>query len=251
MKRILTMLCLTGCYTHMGVGVTPGGSQDIELARDLIADGLIPDQEHYTAEGLFSQHDLPISGDHCSETICPRAAATVHTPIGGDGTQMMVQLGFGTDIDIASFARNDLDVVAVVDISGSMSDNLPVVKEALRAMVDQLGPDDDMALVTFGGRARVRQSRVEMDASGKEKMRDAISRLDTAGSTDVESGMEKGYRQLEPSTRQEHRMMVFTDAQPNTGVTDQSEFVKMVREASRDGIAVSYTHLTLPTTPYV
>lgn len=239
MVRALLMLSLTGCYSHMYAGITPGGSQDIELARELIESGMVPDQDHYTAEGLFSQHDLPISGVHCGETICPRAAATVHAPIGGTETQMMVQLGFGTNISLDTFARNDLDVVAVVDISGSMSGEMDVVKEALRAMVDQLGPADHMALVTFGSRARVRQARVEMGASGQEQMRDAIQDLDTAGSTDVESGMRKGYSQLDPSSQQDHRMMVFTDAQPNTGVTEQSDFVRMVREAAGDGIGTT------------
>lgn len=238
-KHAAILALLTGCGEFAHTGVTQGGAQDIELTRTLIENGMIPDQEHYTAEGLFSQHDLPIDGEPCAEILCPRAKAAIHSPLDGSPQRMMVQLGFGTKYASTDLVRPDLDVVAVVDISGSMGDELDVVREAMFAMIDQMTAADSVSLVTFGSKAKVLQRRIFMDADGKEQMREALRKLEIGGSTDVESGMQEGYAQFDVNSAQSHRMMLFTDAQPNTGVTEQSRFVEMVRDAAADGIGTT------------
>ncbi|MEZ4316222.1 MAG: VWA domain-containing protein [Myxococcota bacterium] len=226
---------LVACNS-LGLGVTPGGAQDLGLARDLIASGQVPDQEHFTAEGLFSEHDLELPGGACDALLCPRTAAAAYTPLGPDAKpQILVQLGFATSV-AEPFERADLDVAAVVDISCSMSgDKIELTQEALHALTDAMDGDDVMSLVTFGGRARSRESRVVMDPRGRARMHEAIDRLGIRGSTDLESGMALGYAQLEPVAGRASRMMLFTDAQPNTGVTEESRFVSMVRDEADRG----------------
>ena len=232
--------CTDNFVATADMGITPGGSQDIGLARDLIESGRIPDQEHYTAEGLFSEHDLPLSGDTCEELLCPRAAATLHQPLDGRSDRMLMQLGFGTNITMDTFEREQLDVAALVDTSCSMSGaKLNVTKDALREMVSQLDADDHMALVEFGSRARVVQGSRKMDEAGRDRMLRAIDGLQTNGSTDMESGMRKGYDQLSPADSGNHRLMVFTDAQPNTGLTDESDFVRLVRDQASAGVGTT------------
>ena len=78
-----------------------------------------------------------------------------------------------------------------------------------------------------------------MDEAGRDRMLQAIDNLATNGSTDMESGMRKGYDQLAPSEPGNHRLMVFTDAQPNTGLTDESDFVQLVREQAEVGVGTT------------
>ena len=244
-RTVIALLLLPAC-SEMGqinsgdLGVTPGGSQDIAFARDEIANGLIPDQEHFTAEGLFSEHDLPLSGAPCEALLCPRAAATVHRPFVGD-PELLVQLGFGTSISSASFQRPDLDLAFLVDTSGSMSgEPLEVSKKAMLAAIDQLGPDDHAALVEFGSTARVRERSHAMDDAGKAKLRDAVRSLESNGSTDLESGMRKAYDELDLSLAASHRLMIFTDAQPSTGLTAESDFVTLVRDRAEEAVGLSF-----------
>lgn len=241
--RWMALALLTGCGMDMdvtgNVGVTAGGSQDITLARELIGQGLIPDQEHYTAEGLFSEHDLPLDGAPCEAVLCPRASASVYEPADGGDAGMLVQLGFGTSITAETFERPSLDLVAVIDVSGSMSGEMGTVREALLAMVEQLDEDDHLSLVTYGTRARVIQPRTPMDSEGRSAISQQIRGLSTNGSTDMESGMDLGYAQLDLSTAQSHRMMVFSDAQPNTGVTEQSAFLQLVRGQAAEGVGTT------------
>ena len=243
-RTAIALLLLPACaemsMVNGDLGVTPGGSQDIGFARDEIAGGLIPDQEHFTAEGLFSEHDLPLSGPPCEALLCPRAAATVHRPFVGD-PELLVQLGFGTSISSATFQRPDLDIAFLVDTSGSMSGPpLEVSKEAMLAAIDQLGPDDHAALVEFGSTALVRERSRAMDEVGKAKLRDAVRALESNGSTDLESGMRKAYDELDLSLAASHRLMIFTDAQPNTGLTAESDFVTLVRDRAEEEVGLSF-----------
>jgi Ca-activated chloride channel family protein len=248
MSRPLTLaaaLALAGCsYSSFGggadMGVTPGGSQDIGVARDLIAAGQIPVDGQFTAEGLFSEHDLPLDGPPCEDLLCPRAAATVHRPIEGD-PKAMVQIGFATNIDMDSFERPDLDLAFLVDTSCSMSGAwLDVAKQAMADAVAQLGPNDRASLTEFGSRPRVLQRAVTTDADGRAKLLEEIERLNTDGSTDMESGMREAFAQIEARDGRSGRLMIFTDALPNFGLTDDSDFLRLVRAESMRGVGVTF-----------
>ncbi|MFT7520781.1 MAG: Ca-activated chloride channel family protein [Kiritimatiellia bacterium] len=246
MSRALLSLCLLGsmgCAEYGmrgGVGVTAGGSQDMGLARALIEDGQVPARHQFAAEGLFSEHDLPLDGDVCTELLCPRAAATVHRPLDGGDDKVLVQLGFGTSITADSFARPDLDLALLVDVSCSMSDGkLKISKDGVQRLLQELDEDDFVSLVEFGSRAKLRQARVRMDEAGRQKMENAVQRLSIGGSTDMESGMRKAYEQLDDDPELSARLLVFTDAQPNTGVTDDSAFVSLVRGQADEGVGTT------------
>src|SRR5262245_47999639 len=95
---LLALLPLTGCESSgafagaADLGVSPGGSEDNAYAREIIENGGIPRREHFSAEGIFSEHDLPLSGgEECAEILCPVAAATPFSPIDGSGPQALVQ----------------------------------------------------------------------------------------------------------------------------------------------------------------
>ena len=141
---ILTALTLMGCgsgamYGSSDLGVTPGGSQDIGVARDIIEAGGIPRHTHFSAEGLFSEHDLPLNGEECAELLCPRSATSGIVPIDDPTERYLVQLGFGTNIDGATFERRPLNLALAVDISGSMgTDKMNAGKRALDVLVGQL-----------------------------------------------------------------------------------------------------------------
>jgi len=239
------LVFLAGCNnlgSSADMGVTPGGSQDIELARSLIEEGQVPSREHFTAEGLFSEHDLPLDGAPCEQSLCPRAAASIVNPVDGSGAQVLVQLGFGTNIQEDTFERSALDVAVALDISCSMQGSMPALKHAFRELVDQMDENDRMSIVTYGTVARVHERLRAMDAGGKERMLDAIKDLDDGGSTNMEEGMSKAIEQLQDASDREDvskRVMLFTDVQPNTGATGEDTFLGIVRDAADDDIGMT------------
>ncbi len=234
-----------GCADHSlmggGPGVTPGGSQDIQLAREIIAQGGIPAAEHFTAEGLFSEHDLPLDGDVCDQVLCPRAASSLTQPVGIGADQYVVQLGFGTNIS-SDFERRHLNLAVSVDVSGSMSTELGSVKDALHLLVDQLDEGDQMALTVFGERAHVVHGMTTMDAAGRNQMSNAIDGLDIEGSTNLEEGLLVAFGEAAPMAGMqgvEDRVMIFTDVQPNTGATDMNSFIGITRYYASAGIGLT------------
>lgn len=220
-----------------GFGATPGGSQDIALARAKVAGGVVPDPQDFVMEGLYSEHDLPLDGAPCTETLCLRLATGI-APASDTGKQeVFVQVGFSSNVDPASFHRKPLDVALVIDHSGSMDgEPLEAVKDAARALVDKLDENDTFSLVMFDDTVDtlVKQTRVQ----DKAALLRAIDKIKTGDSTCIECGLREGYKQL--ATRQvedgrSRRLFLFTDAMPNVGATGDGEFMDLVRSNSEQG----------------
>jgi Ca-activated chloride channel homolog len=234
-------LILSGC-NYSSMAVTVGGNQDMNLARQIIESGGIPYRDSFTAEGLFSEHDLPISNTECQDLLCPKIEMAQMTNLENEQF-LLAQLGFATNITSEHFQRRTLNISAAVDISGSMQgDKLDMAKEALLLMVDQLNEDDHMSLVTYGTAATIRKRTLQMNDYGKWAMRNSIENLRTKGSTNMEAGMLLSYRLVENGLSEEnteHRVMLFTDAQPNTGSTEPSSFLGITREYADKGIGLS------------
>jgi Mg-chelatase subunit ChlD len=66
--------------------------------------------------------------------------------------------------------RAPLDVVAVIDRSGSMSSELHLVKQTLKFMISKLGDNDQLSIVAFGSRATVELKLTKMTLSGMLQM---------------------------------------------------------------------------------
>lgn len=249
-SRVLAILpLLVGCSESMmarsmgDIGVSAGGSEDVDFARTLIEDGMIPAADSFTSEGLLSEHDLPVSGEDCEAVLCPRGAAARFTPVDGAGERMLVQLGFGTMYNSENFRREPLNLALAVDISGSMSDGkLNSVKEALSTMVGQLDDGDAVALIAFDDEAELRLPVTVMDAAGKAELERAIRELSPDGGTNIEAGLAMAYGEIAPDAGLvgvEDRVMLFSDAQPNIGGTGVDSFLGMANYYAEAGIGLS------------
>lgn len=223
------------------LGATPGGAQDMSQAREIIAQGGVPGPQQFTAEGLFSEHDLTLANQPtCAQVLCLGSAAGLEVGLDDNQRDLFVQIGMSSSIRADAFERLPLNLGIVVDTSGSMSSVLPELRQALHAMVDVLRPDDRVALVVFEATARVIQaSTLGTDAA---VLHAAVDRLQTGGSTNMEAGMRLGYAQIDDHVDAEHlsRLMVFTDAQTNTGVTDVGSFGAMTQAAAARGIGFTF-----------
>src|SRR5688572_15703733 len=139
------------------MGATPGGAQDIDYARDRIHAGEVPHANTFTPEGLFSQYDLPLNdGRKCTQVLCLAAAATPTHLLAQPEVRHLAQLGFSSSFDAATWRREPLNLVAVVDKSGSM-DGAPLdtVKASLRQIARQMNGADQLSIVLYGDTSHV------------------------------------------------------------------------------------------------
>lgn len=133
------------------------------------------------------------------------------------------------------------NLVFLVDVSGSMNapDKLPLLKSALKLLVDRLRPQDRIALVTYAG-----GTTVVLDSTpGSEHARiaNAIDALQAGGSTAGASGIELAYRMARQGFIQGgiNRILLATDGDFNVGVTDFRQLKGMVEERRRSGVSLS------------
>ena len=77
---------------------------------------------------------------------------------------------------------NGVDLIFVVDISGSMGgDRINLVKESLKYMVDLMTEEDNMSLVIFESSAKLINGLLPMTEENKNKIINSINQLRVTG----------------------------------------------------------------------
>ena len=94
--------------------------------------------------------------------------------------------------------RTALDLVLVIDISGSMSgQKMKLVKETLIFIIDQLSSIDRLGLVTFNQSVKVLSELKSMTQENKKLYKDLVKKhIYAGGSTNIVDGLEKGLDML-------------------------------------------------------
>ncbi|HLA83948.1 MAG TPA: VWA domain-containing protein [Thermoguttaceae bacterium] len=142
---------------------------------------------------------------------------------------------------VESKKRGPSNLVFLLDTSGSMAEpnKMPLVKQAMRLLVDQLGEDDRVAIVTYADTAAVRLEST--NGRNKKVILDAIEALQAVGSTNGSGGIQLAYQQAKKNFQAEgnNRVILATDGDLNVGVTDDDELAKLIAEKARSGVFLS------------
>ncbi len=226
-----------------GFGATPGGAKDARYLRDTLKRGGIPHPNAITAEGLFSEHDLPIEGSPCPTVLCLAADGMPATLLTQPGVRYLAQIGFSSGLDPATWRRAPLNLVAVVDKSGSMNGHpLELVRESLKQVLSQMTDGDQISIVLYGDQSHIYLQPAPVNAGTRPGIQQAIDAIESAGSTNMEAGLTVGYdlaARTAPAFHGRTRLMQFTDEQPNVGATDSRSFMGLMAEGSRRGIGIT------------
>ncbi|CAI9783511.1 unnamed protein product [Fraxinus pennsylvanica] len=94
--------------------------------------------------------------------------------------------------------RAPIDLVMVLDVSGSMSGSkLDLLKSAVCFVIENLGPSDRLSIVSFSESAHRIFPLCRMSCTGREDATLAVSLLSADGETNIVEGLKKGARVLE------------------------------------------------------
>ena len=151
------------------------------------------------------------------------------------GASYLVRVGVKAR-ELRTAERRSAVLVLLVDTSGSMSreNRLGLVRQSLSMLLDELRDDDEVALVTYGSRARV----LLPPTRDKLSVRRALDGLQAQGSTNLEHGMALAYELLARNHRPEalHRVVLCSDGVANVGLTDPEALLRSVAEHAARGI---------------
>ena len=129
----------------------------------------------------------------------------------------------------------------LLDVSGSMApqNRLPLIKTAMRMLVDTLRPEDKVAIVVYAGASGL--CLPATSGEDKHRIQAALERLSAGGSTNGASGIQLAYNIASENFVRGgiNRVILATDGDFNVGVTSQSELTRLIEEKRERGIFLS------------
>ncbi|VAI10713.1 unnamed protein product [Triticum turgidum subsp. durum] len=137
--------------------------------------------------------------------------------------------------------RAPLDLVTVLDVSGSMSGHkLALLKQAMRFVIDNLGPDDRLSVVSFSSEARRLTRLTRMSDAGKALAVSAVESLAARGGTNIAEGLRTAAKVLD---ERRHRNAVSSVVL----LSDGQDTYTMMRRRGPSGVQASnYEELVPP-----
>jgi len=218
-------------------------SADVDTAsysvvRKFLNDGALPPGDAVRIEEMVNYFDYsyPLP-EHRAQPFRP-TVQVYQTPWNPD-TQI-VHIGI-KGFDIARAERPAANLVFLLDVSGSMDEpnKLPLVKKAMRLLVNELGPNDRVSIVVYAGAAGM---VLEPTSGGdKSKILAALDNLSAGGSTAGAEGIRQAYQLARASFMKNgvNRVILATDGDFNVGITDPNQLEDFVARERESGVSLS------------
>ncbi|XP_047317196.1 E3 ubiquitin-protein ligase WAV3-like [Impatiens glandulifera] len=141
--------------------------------------------------------------------------------------------------------RAPIDLVAVLDVSGSMSGGkLVLLKRAMGFLIQRLGSSDRLSIVAFSSTARRSFPLRRMTNNGKHDALQAVSNLVSAGGTNIGEGLKKGAKvMVERRQKNPVSSMILLSDGKNMSTTDpmvdyHSLLPESIMNDTRSGIVI-------------
>ncbi len=200
--------------------------------------GLLPQKDAVRVEEMINYFDY--SWPAAASRDEPfRPTVVVSDSPWGEGRKL-IHIGI-KGYELPDRQRPDANLVLLIDVSGSMNapDKLPLVKDSMRLLVDNLKPDDTVGIVVYAGAAGLVLPPTRV--SEKEKILEAIARLTPGGSTAGAEGIRLAYDLAERSFRENgvNRILLATDGDFNVGIDSTSELKGYVERKRDRGVFLS------------
>jgi Ca-activated chloride channel family protein len=205
--------------------------------RRFINSGSLPPKDAVRVEEMINyftydyrepEGDKPFSID-VDATACP-----------WDTSHRLLRIGL-KGREVANEKRPPSNLVFLLDVSGSMtpSERLPLVKQAMRLLVDKLTEKDRVAIVIYAGGSGL--ALKSTSGNEKEKILRALEELQAGGSTNGAEGIELAYKVAADNfiNGGVNRVILATDGDFNIGVTNQGDLIRLIEAKAKTGVFLS------------
>ncbi|MFM9841468.1 MAG: vWA domain-containing protein [Dongiaceae bacterium] len=206
--------------------------------RRFLTQGVLPPVDAVRTEELINYFDYGYALPESKAEPFRADVALFDSP--WDSGSQILRVGI-QGYDIPAATRPPANLVFLVDTSGSMqdADKLPLVKQSLRLLVDQMGPQDSIAIVAYAGDAGVVLEPTR--GSDHRKIEAAIDNFAAGGSTAGGEGIRQAYALAESVFQKEalNRVILATDGDFNVGITDPDQLEDFVARKRESGVYLS------------
>jgi len=206
--------------------------------RRFLEDGILPPKDAVRIEELINYFDYTYPQPAEGEAPFSTQVNVMPSPF-AEGRELM-QIGIqGRDID--RDARPPINLTLLMDVSGSMfsDDKLPLAKQAIKLMLEEMEPTDTIAIVVYAGAAG--EILEPTPVSEKRKIVAALEELKAGGSTAGGEGLRLAYSLAEQGLKEDavNRVMLLTDGDFNVGISDPEQLEDFVSRKRETGIYLS------------
>ena len=214
-------------------------SVDVDTAsysnvRRILREGRLPPADAVRIEEMlnyFTYAYAPPKGE------APVAVALDAAPCPWEPSHRLVRLGLkARTVDMGQVGPRNL--VFLLDVSGSMMppNRLPMIKQAMRTLVDQLEARDSLAIVVYAGASGLVLPPTAGDRKGE--ILAALDSLQAGGSTNGGAGIELAYKVAQQAFRPNgvNRVILASDGDFNVGVSGEAALGKLIEEKRKSGV---------------
>lgn len=171
------------------------------------------------------------------ENEVPVAFATEYSVCPWNTSHGLLHIGMQAKrVATRDLPRNNL--VFLIDVSGSMRTpyKLPLVKASMRLLVENLKPEDRVAIVVYAGASGV--ALPSTSGADKRKILASLDALRGGGSTAGGQGIKLAYRiaQKNHDPDANNRVILATDGDFNVGLSSESELGELIEKKRKSGI---------------
>ncbi|NCT41836.1 MAG: VWA domain-containing protein [Alphaproteobacteria bacterium] len=217
-------------------------SADVDTAsysfmRRQLNNGVLPQKDAIRIEELINYFDYNYAvPDDQSQPFKP--TVTITDSPWAEGKKLMKVGIKGYEIQ---GTRPSSNLVFLLDTSGSMNsaDKLPLVKNSLKLMLDNMDENDTISIVVYAGSAGTVLEPTK--ASEKAKIIAALDRLNAGGGTAGAAGINLAYQLAEQNFDKDavNRVILATDGDFNVGISNHEELKDFVERKRDSGIFLS------------
>ncbi len=218
-------------FSTFGIDVDTAAYSNV---RRFINQGQRPPKDAVRVEELINYftYDYPQPKGDQPFSVTTEVAASPWNP-----KHRLVQIGLqGQRISTENLPSSNL--VFLLDVSGSMNDpdKLPLLKSSLQLMVNELNANDRVAIVVYAGSAGL--VLPSTPGSQKDKILDALGKLEAGGSTAGGEGLNLAYKVAQEQFIESgnNRIIMATDGDFNVGPSSDAELVKLIEEKREQGV---------------
>ena len=204
------------------------------MRRFIMQDGQLPPRDAVRIEELVNYFPYDYAEPEGDD---PLAIHTEVAPAPWKPQHQLVRIGLqARRVKVENLPPSNF--VFLLDVSGSMmpANKLPLVKSAMRLLVNQLRAKDRVAMVVYAGSAGLVLPSTPGDQ--KDKILDAIERLEAGGSTAGGEGIRRAYDEAVANFIRSgnNRVILATDGDFNVGPSSDAEMVQLIEEKRRTGV---------------
>jgi Ca-activated chloride channel family protein len=243
------------------IGLAVGGAKDTGNFIENIKRGYLPKIDAITYEGTYYQHyfDTGLQGE-CTSLFCPSYAKAVKKDLYTGEKHYYLSVGLNSGINEGEFQRKKLNLVVVLDISGSMGapfsqyyydgkkeesehkSKMQIANESIVSMIDHLKAEDSFGVVLFDNDAYPVKPLRKVEYTDMKAIKKHILALQDRGGTNWSAGYRAGVKYFDNVEKKgyENRIIFITDAMPNTGELKKEKLFGMAKEASKKGIHTTF-----------